>query len=146
MGIASVIAAVATVGSTVASVDAQKRATAANVKIANEQRKQDELNYRRQQRAAIREAQVRRAQGMASTQAAGVAQGSLTGGGISSIGSQVGSTLGFGTQMSGISQNITNLGIQSARATQQANMFGAIANIGSSAFQYSMAYNEGSAV
>jgi uncharacterized protein YoxC len=141
--VASVIAAVATVGSTVASVNAQKRATAANVRIAGEQRKQEELTYRRQQRAAIREAQVRRAQGMATTQASGVASSSLTGGGISSIGSQVGSTLGFGTQMSGISQNITNLGIQSANATQQANMFGSIANIGSSVFQFSESVRRG---
>jgi hypothetical protein len=135
--IASVIAAVATVGSTAASVKAQKRATAAQVGIAREQQKQQEVAYRRQQRASIREAQIRRAQGLATTQAAGVASSSLTGGGVASIGSQVGSTLGFGTQMSGLSSNITNLGIQSANATQQANMFGAFANLGSSVFQYS---------
>lgn len=136
--VASVIAAVATVGSTVASVRSQKRATAANVKIAEEQRKQEEVTYRRQQRAAIREAQIRRAQGVATTQAAGVASGSLPGGGIASIGSQLGSTLGFSSQMSGLSSNITDLGIASANATQRANMFGSFANIGSSVFQYSM--------
>jgi hypothetical protein len=141
--VASVIAAVVTVGSTVASVNAQKRATAANVRIAEEQQKQQELSYRRQQRAAIREAQIRRAQGLATTQAAGVTQSSLAGGGTSSVGAQVGSTLGFGSQMSGLSANITNLGIQSANATQQANMFGAFANIGSSAFQFSESVRRG---
>jgi hypothetical protein len=137
--VGAVIGAVATVASTNKAVKAQKEATATNVKIAEEQRKQEELTYRRQQRSAIREAQIRRAQGTASVQAAGVASGSLPGGGIASIGSQLGSTLGFGSQMSGLSSNITDLGIASANATQRANTFGSIANIGSSVFQYSMA-------
>jgi|LauGreDrversion4_2_1035121.scaffolds.fasta_scaffold216707_1 hypothetical protein len=137
--VGAVIGAVATVASTNKAVKAQKEATATNVKIAEEQRKQEELTYRRQQRSAIREAQIRRAQGTASVQAAGVASGSLPGGGIASIGSQLGSTLGFSSQMSGLSSNITDLGIASANATQRANTFGSIANIGSSVFQYSMA-------
>jgi hypothetical protein len=106
------------------------------VAIAEQQQKQQDETYRRQQRAAVREAQLRRAQGMAMSQGAGVAQSSLAGGGVSSIGSQLGSTLGFGSQMSGISQQITNLGIQSANATQRANTFAAVADIGSSVFQY----------
>ena len=139
MGIVgAVIGAVATVASTNKAVKAQKQATEANLKIAEQQQKQQEVAYRREQRSVIREAQIRRAQGRATVQAAGVSGGSLVGGGVSSIGSQVGSTLGFGTQMSGLSSNITDLGIQSARATQRANMFGAIANIGSSVFQYSI--------
>lgn len=128
--------AVLTVGATAASVKAQKQATRANVAIAEQQQKQQDETYRRQQRAAVREAQLRRAQGMAMSQGAGVAQSSLTSGGVSSIGSQLGSTLGFGSQMSGISQQITNLGIQSANATQRANTFAAVADIGSSVFQY----------
>lgn len=134
--------AIITTGATIASVKAQKQATKANVAIAEKQQKQQDESYRRQQRAAVREAQLRRAQGMATAQGAGVAQSSLTSGGVSSIGSQLGSTLGFGSQMSGLSQQITNLGIKSAKATQRANTFAAVADIGSSAFQYSLSLKE----
>jgi hypothetical protein len=128
--------AILTTGATIASVKAQKQATKANVAIAEQQQKQQDETYRRQQRAAVREAQLRRAQGMAMSQGAGVVQSSLTSGGVSSIGSQLGSTLGFGSQMSGISEQITNLGIKSANATQRANTFAAVADIGATSFNY----------
>lgn len=133
--VASVIAAVATVGSTAASINAQKRATRAQVGIAQQQQQQQELAYRRQQRATIREAQVRRSQGMATSQAAGVVGSSVAGGGAASIGSQAGSALGFGSQLSGLSSNITNLGISASGFQQQANMFSSLAQIGGNVFQ-----------
>lgn len=133
--VAAVIGAVATVGSTAASISATRKATKAQVGIAREQQKQQEVAYRRQQRAAIREAQIRRSQGMATAQASGVVGSSLTGGGMASIGSQAGSALGFGTQLSGLSSNITNLGVRAANFTQQANMFGSIAQIGGNVFE-----------
>lgn len=133
--VAAVISAVATVGSTAASISATRKATKAQVGIAREQQKQQEVAYRRQQRAAIREAQIRRSQGMATAQASGVVGSSVSGGGMASIGSQAGSALGFGTQLSGISSNITNLGVSSANFAQQANMFGSIAQIGGNVFE-----------
>lgn len=133
--IAAVIGAVASVGGTIASVNATRKAAKTQAAIAREQQKQQEASYRRQQRAAVREAQIRRAQGMALSQGAGVTGSSLVGGGMSSIGSQVGSALGFGTQLSGLSANITNLGVSAANYTQQANMFGSIAQIGGNVFQ-----------
>lgn len=139
MAIVGAIAAVAGAGAAVVgtakAAKASKKAADTQVKIAEEQKKQQEIVYKREQRSAIREGQIRRAQGIASAQAAGVSGGSIVGGGMASIGSQVGSTLGFGTQLSGLSSNITDLGIKASQFTQQANMFGSFAQIGGNVFQ-----------
>jgi hypothetical protein len=139
MAIVGAIAAVAGAGAavygTTQSVKAQKRAANAQIGIAREQQQQQEASYRRQQRASVREAQIRRAQGMATAQSAGVVGSSVSGGGVASIGSQAGSALGFGSQLSGLSSNITNLGISASGFQQQANMFSGIAQIGGNVFQ-----------
>jgi hypothetical protein len=114
-----VVGAVAAAG-TAKSISLQKKAAAAS-------NRQQELVAARDRRQAIREAQIRRAQGLASSQAMGVGGSSLTGGGSSSIGSQVGSTLGFSSQMSGLSTNITRL-------SSRASMFGDIAGLAGMGF------------
>jgi hypothetical protein len=114
-----VVGAVAAAG-TAKSLSLQKKAAAASTR-------QQELVAARDRRQAIREAQIRRAQGTASAQAMGVASSSLTGGGSSSIGSQLGSTLGFSSQMSGLSNNITRL-------SSRASMFGDIAGLAGMGF------------
>lgn len=119
--VAAVIGAVATVGGTIASVNAQKRASRL-------QQEQQTLATRRSQRQAVREAQIRRAQTMSAGQALGASGGSGVAGGISSLGSQLGSSLGFASQMSGLSNQISMA--QSRVATA-----GAIAGLGSSVFQ-----------
>jgi hypothetical protein len=125
MAIVGAIAAVAGAG---AAVVGTVQAGKAQRRAAQEQQKQQELSNRRQQRAAIREGQIRRAQGLASAQAMGVAGSSVSGGGAASIGSQVGSTLGFSSQMSGLSSNITDL-------TQKAATWSSVAQIGGSIYQ-----------
>lgn len=117
----AVIGAVASVGGTIMAVNQQKKA-------ARLQQRQQDLATRRSQRQAIREAQIRRAQALSSAQALGGAGGSGVAGGISSLGSQLGGSLGFSSQMSGLSNEI---GIASSRA----NTFGAIAGLGGSLFQ-----------
>jgi hypothetical protein len=63
----------------------------------------------------------------ASAQASGVVQSSGLQGAVGSGRSQLGSELGFGTQMSGLSGQITELGIKEARANQIASLgFGAM--------------------
>jgi hypothetical protein len=114
-----VVGAVAAAG-TAKSISLQKKAAAAS-------NRQQELVAARDRRQAIREAQIRRAQGLASSQAMGVGGSSLTGGGSSSIGSQVGSTLGFSSQMSGLSSNITRL-------SSKASMYGDIAGLAGMGF------------
>ena len=116
MSVISAIAGVISAVATVKGVQEQKKA-------ARAQQGQQQLEYRRSQRQALREAQLRRAQGMATAQSAGMLGGSAVSGGASSLASQAGSTLGFASQMSGLSKDISV-------ATSRANTFGAIAGLG----------------
>jgi len=121
--IAAVIGAVATVGGTVLSYSAQQKAASA-------QKKQQNLETRRSQRQAIREAQIKRAQALASGANMGALGGSALAGGTGALGSQLGSGLGFSTQMSGLSNVISS-------QTNRANMFSSLASIGSAVYQNS---------
>jgi hypothetical protein len=111
-----VISAVATVGGTIASYSAQRKA-------AKAQQKQQELSTQRSQRQAIREAQIRRAQAISAGAQLGGLGGSALEGGLSSLGSQLGSGLGFSTQMSALSADIS-------KYSSLAQTFGGIANLG----------------
>ena len=115
-----VIGAVATVAGTVMSYSAQQRAS-------NAAKAQQELSTRRSNRQSIREAQVRRAQALNAASQMGALGGSPIQGGIGSLGSQLGSGLGFSSQMSGISADIQ-------RYSQQAATWGAVASIGGNLF------------
>lgn len=114
------VSTAATVVGTVKSVNAAKKAD----KL---QRKQQNLERQRQTRAAIREAQLKRAQAISSANASGAGFGSGIQGGISSLGSQFGGTLGYASQMSGLSSQI-------GMATNQANTWGSIADMGMKGF------------
>mgnify|MGYP003147670894 CR=1 FL=1 len=114
--VALVIGAVACVAGTVASISNQR-------KSAGLQRRQQELASRRSRRQAIRQAQLQRAQSVATAQAAGSLGGSGGLGGIGAIGSQLGEALGFSNQMSGLSQQI-------GAAQSRAQLFGDVANLG----------------
>ena len=117
----SAISAAATVVGTISQINAQKRQAAA-------QREQQQVIARRSQRQAVREAQIRRAQAQAQAGALGVTGGSALGGGFSSLSSQLGSSIGTSTQLSGLSNRISMAGQSAATA-------GAIAGLGSSVFQ-----------
>jgi len=117
----AIIGAVASVGGTIATINAQKRASRL-------QQQQQQLATRQSQRQAIREAQIRRAQTMSSAQALGAVGGSAVAGGTTSLGSQLGGSLGFSSQMSGLSNQIS-------MAQSRAATAGAIANLGGSVFQ-----------
>ena len=120
---ATVIAAIgatAAVAGTVQANRAQKRAAGA-------QRQQQQLQSRRSQRQAVREAQIRRAQGQVQAGALGVTGGSGLAGGQSSLSSQLGGNLGFAGQMSGLSQEIS---MQQSRAQTA----GAVAGLGMQVF------------
>lgn len=116
-----VIGAVTAVGSTALSYNAQRKA-------ANTQERQQALATQRSARSAIREAQIKRASAQASAAALGATGGSAVEGGLSSLGSQLGSGLGFSSQMSSLSGDITNY---SARA----ETFGGLASFGSFIFK-----------
>lgn len=114
-----ITAGVAAVGTAVSISQQQKAARA--------QARQQQLQSRRSQRQAVREAQIRRAQTLATAQAAGAMGGSAVGGGLSSLSSQVGGTLGYASQMSGLSKEIT-------MASSRAQTAGALASLGGTAF------------
>ena len=117
----AVIGAVAAVGGTVMQYSAQKKAARAS-------RRQQELSTQRSNRQAIREAQLQRAMAIAAASQMGALGGSALAGGLGSLGSQLGSGLGFSSQMSSLSADIEKY--QSRAAT-----WGAVASMGGSLFQ-----------
>lgn len=126
---ALVVGAVASVAGTVASISASNKA-------AKAQRKQQNLQRRRSARMAIREAQIRRAQAIATAQGAGSFNSSGVYGGIDSITSQVGERLGFSSQYSALSNIIT-------KQTTLADTYAGIASAGKSLFNYGYDANGG---
>ena len=97
MAVVATIAAVAGAGASIASAVNQQKA-------AKSAQKQQELSYNRSQKQAIREAQIRRAQATSSAQSMGAMTSSGFAGGVSSLTSQLGSTLGYSSQLSGLSK------------------------------------------
>lgn len=119
--VAAVIGAVASVAGTVVSYKNQKKA-------AKAAQKQQDLATTRSNRQSIREAQLQRAQAIAAGASMGALGGSALAGGLGSLGSQLGSGLGFSSQMSNLSADIEKF--QSRAAT-----WGAIASMGGTLFQ-----------
>lgn len=122
MEAALVISAVVGTVATISSLEEQR-------KSARAQQRQQQIATQRSQRQAVREAQIRRAQAQATAQAAGAVGGSGLAGGLSSLQSQVGAGLGYSTQMSGLSQEIS-------MANYRANLYGGIAGLSGNVFQY----------
>jgi hypothetical protein len=120
--IALVVGAVASVVGTVGSMRAQKKAAAA-------QQRQEQISSRRSRRQAIREFQIQRAQAVATGQGLGAFGSSGLAGGLGSLGSQLGSELGYSTAQSANSAIIT-------KQTQRANFFNALSSIGGSALSF----------
>jgi regulator of protease activity HflC (stomatin/prohibitin superfamily) len=114
------VAGVATVVGTVASISQQRKATRA-------QQQQQQLQAQRSRRAAIRQAQLQRAQQQAAAMGMGVVGGSGLAGGAASLSSQTGAALGYSTQMSGLSKEIS-------LASQRANTAQGIAGLSSQVF------------
>lgn len=128
-----VLGVVAAVSGVVGAVATVKSARAA--KDAGElQARQERVATQRSQRQAIREAQIRRAQTLASSQGFGALDSSGVAGGVSSLSSQLGSTLGFSTEMSGLSQRITKL-------RTKADTYSALGNLGFTVFNAAGGFN-----
>lgn len=117
----AVIGAVATVAGTAISYNAQKKA-------ARAQDAQQALANTRSNKQAIRQMQLQRAQAMSAASMLGAAGGSSSSGGLSSLSSQLGSGLGYGSQMSGLSAQIS-------KQLTRASIGSSIAGIGGTAFQ-----------
>jgi len=103
VGGAIVAGTVGVVGGVVASNKAGRAAQAAALR----QERAQQLQARRQRRAAIRQNILASARARASAQSAGTATSSGLQGGVGAGRSQLGAELGFGTQMSGLSSEIS---------------------------------------
>lgn len=124
--VGQVVLATATVATGVESIKESKKAREATQRAAASQRQQQRAQAAESRRRAYREVQAKRAQARAQAQALGATGGSGVAGGISSLSSQFGSALGFGSQMSGLSQDINMFQAQAASAQARSEMFGSL--------------------
>lgn len=119
----AIAGATAAVGGTAYSISQQKKASRA-------QQRQQRLQARQSRRRAFRESQIRRSAALATAEAAGGFGGSGVSGGIGSLSSQLGSQLGYASQLSGINRQVAQY--QTGAATGQG-----IASLGQLAFNLS---------
>ena len=130
------LAAGAAVYGTAASVSAANKATRATQAAAAAQRQAAVVQANRERRQSIRSMLIARASSVNAANVAGLQGSSAAGGGIGSISSQFGTNLGFGSQMSGLSQNIFNYQQSALGYQSRSQLFGAIGNLGFTAMPY----------
>lgn len=138
-----VVAAVASLAQQRRAIRSQERAAGAQMEIAREQQRQQELQAAVSRRRTIRAAQIERARTLASGQAMGAIGGSAIAGGMTSLSSQLGGALGYQTQMTDLSRNISGLSQQAGMFTMQANkalgqaeLFGSLSKFAGQAEEY----------
>lgn len=103
-------------------------------KVQKSQEQQQEVASRRERMQAIRETQVRRAQAVMTSVGAGSQESSAAEGGIGSLSSQLGTQMGYGSQMTGISRDIS-------AASGRQSMWGAVGSLGMTAFNGAGGFN-----
>ena len=124
MGIIAAVTAVVGAG---AAVVGTVQARSASKKAAAAQQQQNDLATARNRRQGIREAQLKRAQVIASAEGIGAGESSGAFGGVGGIGSQLGADLGFGSQQGALSNIITQQNLRAQNAS-------GIASLGLTAF------------
>lgn len=132
-GTIALIALGVAVAGTTASVAIQQRQASAQKKSAKEQQRSAKLQANRQRRQTIRQARIARGQTLNVAGQVG-AQGSGLSGGLSSLGAQVGSNLGFNTQTEQIGNNIFKFNRQAAKLGSLAGIAQGVASIGGAVY------------
>lgn len=122
----TLLAATAVAATGYSVVQGQKAAKAQRA-AANTQIEMQRQQASRERRSAIRANIIRRSQLQAQAIAAGVETSSGVQGGQTSMSSQLGANLGFGSMMSGLSQQYTQLTAQAADYSARSQMGSAIA-------------------
>ena len=123
------------------SIKSSKAAGAAarSARSASEiQIKQQKENAKQARRSAVRSSIIARSQGTTAAEAGGTLTSSGFQGGISSLSSQLGTNLGFGSMMSGLGENYTAMSGLAAQQSAESAMFGAKANLGFNLMQIGM--------
>ena len=128
------------------SIKSSKKAGAAarSARSASEvQIKQQKETAKQARRSAVRSSIIARSQGTVGAQASGTQSSSGFLGGMSSLTSQLGSNLGFGSMMSGLGENYTALSGLAAQQSAESAMFGAKANLGFNVMNTAMKFSSG---
>ena len=128
------------------SIKGSKKAAAAarSARSATEvQIKQQKETAKQARRSAVRSSIIARSQGTVGAQATGTQSSSGFLGGMSSLASQLGSNLGFGSMMSGLGENYTALSGLAAQQSAESAMFGAKANLGFNVMNTAMKFSSG---
>jgi len=124
-----VIAAIGAVIGVAGQRSQAKKAAAASASANERARKQQETATRNRRRQAARRLQLQRANMRAQAEGRGLAGGSALAGARGSLSSQLGTQLGFSTQMSGLSNEISNFQQQQIFAQNRADMFGGLTKL-----------------
>lgn len=117
-------------GSAATSYMASKEAK----KQAKEEKKRQELEQRRERLKTIREGRIKRAQTLNTGAQIGATGSSGLSGGLSSTSSQVGTNLGYSTQVEGINDNIYKSSKRIASLQQLGSISSGIGSIGGAVF------------
>lgn len=133
---AAVAGTAVAVDQTIKSTKAAKAAASTAQQATQVQIQQQRETATRQRRSAVRSSIIARARGQQIAQQQGVATSSGFQGGISSLSSQLGANLGFGSMMSGLGQQFTGLSGLAAQQTAQSQRYSAMANIGMQVAQF----------
>jgi hypothetical protein len=112
------------------SVQASAKAAKAQEQATQVQIKQEQAKVSRERRGLLRRGLIARARAANVAATTGMAETSAFLGGSGALSSQVGSNLGYGGMMSGLSQDITRLSGKAAQAQGQAQMWGQIGSLG----------------
>jgi hypothetical protein len=125
------------------SIYSQQQAAKQQKKARRAQQRQQQLQTRRSQVQSIRQAQIVAGQQRASAAALGGLETSGVLGGRAAIGSGLGAGLGFASEMSGLSRNISMFQQKAANAMGRAQIGQSIANLGTSIYSSSGGFDFG---
>jgi len=116
------------------SIYSQQQAAKQQKKARRAQERQQQLQYRRSQIQAARQAQIAAGQQRAAAAGLGGLETSGVLGGRAAIGAQLGAGLGFASEMSGLSRNISMFQQRAANAMGRAQLGQAVAGFGQQLF------------
>ena len=117
-------------GASVKGMEAQQASARLQRQATQRQIRMQQQQAARERRSAIRQAILARAQARTIAAATGQIGGTAFLGGMSSLTSQLGANLGYGTMMSGLGQEYTALSGQAAYLASRSQMAEAIAGLG----------------
>lgn len=114
---------------TAASISASNKAMRAQKQATQVQIRQQKEQTKRARRSAVRQSIMARARAANVAATQGLTDTSAVRGGLGGLSSQLGANLGYGSMMSGLSQQLTSLSGLAAQAQGQAQLFGQVASL-----------------